>query len=70
MQRKYGFKPLGPAEGPLKSAILGETNARLYRYTPEWRAALTTDRIAAWKREYEDEGGERSNLRYGYVTRA
>jgi uncharacterized protein len=70
MQKKYGFKPLGPADGPIKSAILGGTNARLYRYTPEWRAALATDRIAAWKREYEDDGGERSNLRYGYVTRA
>ena len=40
MQKKYGFKPLGPADGPVKSAILGENNARLYKY--ERRAALAT----------------------------
>jgi uncharacterized protein len=32
MQEKYGFKPLGPADGPVKSAIFGETDARLYKY--------------------------------------
>src|ERR687896_1573658 len=30
MQKKFGFKPLGPADGPVKRAILGENNARLY----------------------------------------
>ncbi len=30
MQKKYGFKPLGPADGPVKRAILGDNNARLY----------------------------------------
>ena len=38
MQKKYGFKPLGPADGPIKTAILGENNARLYKY--DRRAAL------------------------------
>jgi hypothetical protein len=65
MQKKYGFKPLGAADGPVKSAVLGETNARLYKY--EKRAALATDRLSALKSEYEREGGTRSNLRYGYV---
>jgi len=65
MQKKHGFKPLGPADGPIKSAILGENNARLYKY--ERRAALATDRIAAMKEEYENAGAARSNLRYGYV---
>src|SRR4029453_2602808 len=65
MQKKYGFKPLGPADGPVKSAILGETNARLYKY--ERRAALATDRLNALKEEYEASGAARSNLRYGYV---
>jgi len=68
MQKQHGFKPLGAADGPLKTAILGETNARLYKY--ERRAALANDRIAALKAEDEVAGGERSNLRYGYVARA
>jgi uncharacterized protein len=68
MQKQYGFKPLGPADGPIKNAILGENNARLYRY--ERRQALATDRLAALKAEYEAAGGTRSNLRYGYVLRA
>jgi uncharacterized protein len=67
MQKKYGFAPLGAADGPIKSAILGETNARLYKY--ERRAALATDRIAALKAEYAAAGGARSNLRYGFVAR-
>jgi predicted TIM-barrel fold metal-dependent hydrolase len=68
MQKKYGFAPLGPADGPVKNAIFGETNARLYRY--ERRAALATDRLAVLKAEYEAAGASRSNLRYGYVAPA
>ena len=68
MQKKYGFKPLGAADGPVKSAILGETNARLYKY--DRRAALLTDRVATMKAEYEQAGPARSNLRYGYVVPA
>jgi predicted TIM-barrel fold metal-dependent hydrolase len=70
MQKKYGFQPLGPADGPVKSAVLGETNARLYKYTKEWRAALPGDRLSALRREYEEEGTNRSNLRYGYVLKS
>ena len=65
MQKKYGLPPLGPADGPTKTAILGENNARLYKY--ERRAALTTDRLALAKARYEAEGTARSNLRHGYV---
>ena len=36
----------------------------------ERRAALATDRIAALKAEYLAAGGERSNVRDGYVRRA
>jgi predicted TIM-barrel fold metal-dependent hydrolase len=68
MQKKHGFKPLGAADGPVKSAILGETNARLYKY--ERRAALATDRIATLRADYEAAGAARSNLRYGYVVPA
>jgi len=69
MQKKYGFKPLGPADGAVKNAMLGETNAKLYKYTPEWRSSLATDRLTAMKDEYERHGTDRSNLRYGYIVR-
>ena len=69
MQKKYGLKPLGPADGPVKRMILGENNAKLYKYTREWRAGLATDRITAMKQEYEQRGTDRSNLRYGYVLK-
>src|SRR5262245_20998295 len=65
MQKSHGLKPLGPADGPVKTAILGENNARLYKY--DRRAALDTDRIAVAKAAYEDAGPARTNLRYGYV---
>jgi hypothetical protein len=68
MQKKYGFKPLGPADGPIKTAILGENNARLYKY--DKRAALATDRVAVAKAAYEESGALRSNRRYGYVVSA
>jgi uncharacterized protein len=29
MQKKYGFAPMGAADGPVKKAILGDNNARL-----------------------------------------
>ena len=68
MQKKYGFAPLGPADGPVKRAIFGENSARLYNYTPAQRAALTGDRIALARADYEREGPGRTNLRYGYVA--
>jgi hypothetical protein len=68
MQKKHGFKPLGPADGPVKSAILGETNARLYKHDRR-AAGLDRDRLSAFKATYEAEGTARSNLRYGYVIR-
>jgi uncharacterized protein len=30
MQKKYGFEPLGPADGKLKAAIFGQTSAKMY----------------------------------------
>ncbi|HEU5319740.1 MAG TPA: amidohydrolase, partial [Methylomirabilota bacterium] len=69
MQKKHGFKPLGPADGPVKSLILGETNARLYKYDRR-AAGLETDRIAQARAAYEERGTDRSNLRYGYVVKA
>jgi hypothetical protein len=65
MQKKYGFKPLGPADGHIKTAILGGNSARLYSFYQH--AELKTDRFAQIKERYEKDGPGRSNLRYGYV---
>ena len=68
MQKKNGFAPLGPADGPVKTAIFGENVARLYRY--DRRAELAgPSRLAELKAEYERRGIGRSNRRYGYVVR-
>jgi predicted TIM-barrel fold metal-dependent hydrolase len=68
MQKKYGFKPLGPADGPIKTAVFGGNSARLYGL--EQHAELyRQDRFAAIKADYERNGPGRSNLRYGYVAR-
>lgn len=32
--RKTGFRPLGPADGPVKRAVLGENAAKLYGLDP------------------------------------
>jgi hypothetical protein len=69
LQKQYGLSPMGPADGPVKRAILGENNARLYGYTPKMRAALPADRVAHFKELYEKHGGERTNLAYGYINR-
>jgi hypothetical protein len=54
MQKKHGFAPLGDAQGPVKTAIFGGNNAKLYNIQPK-RAMLELkkDRITAWKEEYE-----------------
>jgi hypothetical protein len=69
MQKKFGYAPLGAADGPVKSAIFGGNNARLYDIQPK-RAMLELkgDRFAMMKAEYEKAGPEPSNTRYGYVV--
>ena len=70
MQRKHGFKPLGPADGPVKRAIFGGNSARRYGLRPRTaQHGITTDALAAIKAEYLAAGGERSNTRFGYVAR-
>ena len=68
LQKKYGWAPLGPADGPVKNAIFGENSARLYKYDAKWRAELTRDRITLARADYEREGPGRTNLRYGFVV--
>jgi hypothetical protein len=71
MQKKHGFKPLGPADGPVKKAIFGGNTARLYNLKPKIaQHGITMDKIAAIKAEYLAAGGARTNARYGYVARS
>jgi len=67
MQKKYGFNPLGAADGAVKRAIFGENSARLYHFTAAQRAALMTDKVALAKVNYDRYGDGRTNLRYGYM---
>lgn len=68
MQKQYGFKPLGPADGPVKTAIFGDNNAKLYGVTPPMKEALATDGVAKAKERYARLGDGRSNLAYGYIA--
>src|SRR5262249_52403812 len=70
LEAKSGFAVLGPADGPVKRAILGRNAARLYGLdgaTAFAPAVLAGDGIATARREYEAAGAERSNLAYGFV---
>jgi hypothetical protein len=70
MQKKYGFAALGAATGPVKSAIFGGNNARLYNVdAAAMGAAIRDDNYARLKRAYLEEGANPSNLRYGYINR-
>jgi hypothetical protein len=69
LQRKYNLPALGPADGPIKNAIFGGNNARIYNYKPEQRAELVHDKLAYHKAIYERHGEGRTNLAYGYVNR-
>lgn len=67
MQRKFGFKPVGAADGPVKTAIFSGNSARLYNY-PKVSQWSKMDRFSALKEEYLKSGPKRTNLRYGYVA--
>ena len=67
MQRRFGFAPLGAADGPVKQAIFSENSVKMYKYETR-RADLDGDAVSRVKREYAAAGGERSNLAYGYVA--
>ena len=68
MQRKYGFKPLGAADGPIKTAIFGGNSAKMYKYDIK-KAGLETDRLSTTKAAYLKDGADPSHLPYGYVLR-
>lgn len=62
--------PLGPADGPVKNAIFGGNNARLYHYKPQQRADLENDKLTRYKTQYAESGAGRTNLADGYALRA
>ena len=78
LQQKHGFGPLGPANGATKNAIFGLDAARLYNVPLTMdkaavdldRAAITADKIQEMRAEYRANGGARTNLAYGYVTKS
>ena len=68
MQKKFGYAALGAADGPIKTAIFGSNSARLYGIQPiKAGMELSRDRFALLKADYEKNGPEPSNRRYGYV---
>jgi predicted TIM-barrel fold metal-dependent hydrolase len=70
MQKQHSFKPLGPADGLVKSAIFGYNSARLYNLDLRTSMkAFEDDAFAKFKREYESAGTNRSNLAYGYIAK-
>jgi predicted TIM-barrel fold metal-dependent hydrolase len=69
IRRKHTFAALGEAEGPVKTAIFGGNNARLYDYTPAQRAQVEGDQLAYYRTLYEKHGAGRTNLAYGYVLK-
>ena len=67
LQKKFGFAPLGAANGMLKNAIFGYNSAQIYKL--DIRAELHNDGMAKLKTAYLEQGGQRSNAAYGYVAR-
>jgi hypothetical protein len=69
MQKKHGFAPLGPADGPVKRGIFASNGFTIFGY--DRHAELgTPDRFAAIKQDYLRDGADPSNLRYGYVRKS
>jgi predicted TIM-barrel fold metal-dependent hydrolase len=69
LQKKFGFAPLGEADGEVKRNILGLNSARHYGIDVEkTEAAFAGDKLAALRIEYETEGADRSNLAYGFIA--
>jgi predicted TIM-barrel fold metal-dependent hydrolase len=66
MQKKYGYKPLGAADGPVKTRIFAGNASKLYKIDPASAKKMSADNFDAIKAEYLAQGGLPSNLRYGW----
>lgn len=70
MQKKFGFAPLGPADGMVKSKILGLNSARHYGIdVGNTQKEGAGDKLSALKATYQKAGAERSNLTYGFIAK-
>jgi hypothetical protein len=69
LPKKFSLKPLGPADGPVKTAIFSGNSARLYKYQAP-ATSKKLDRFAALKEEYIQQGPRPTNLRHGYVAKS
>jgi predicted TIM-barrel fold metal-dependent hydrolase len=69
LQKKYGFEPLGPADGPVKNAIFWDNGAKFYNLTkrPAYQKRVSGDALDKMKDQYAKTGIGRSNAAYGYV---
>jgi predicted TIM-barrel fold metal-dependent hydrolase len=69
LRRRFGWNPLGPADGPVKRAILGGNAARLYGVDPAACAGPLRDPgpLARIRDEYRRRGGRPSHQAYGFV---
>jgi hypothetical protein len=73
MQKKHGFAPLGPADGPVKNQIFGYNSTRLYQLNlrTEYQP-LSLDTFAQIKKEYHLAGRLdelRDNVAYGFIAK-
>jgi predicted TIM-barrel fold metal-dependent hydrolase len=66
LQEKYGYAPLGPADGPVKTNILGANYARLFGHEPTV-APYRNDKLAQLKAGYEAAGAQRDNVFWGWM---
>ena len=73
MQEKYGFAPLGPADGMVKNQILGLNSARCYGLSLQADySRFSEDKFAQIKRDYDQAGkltALRNNRAYGYIAK-
>ena len=74
MQKKYGFAPLGDANGATKQLIFGGNTTKFHKIRLKAAdntrmPAFSEDRLASLKNEYAL-AAKPSNLRYGYVRAA
>ena len=71
LQEKHGFEPLGPADGPVKSAIFGGNAARQYGIDLDASGRPTTDYagddLSRLKAQYLAAGHQRDNLFWGWI---
>ncbi len=69
MQKKHGFAPLGPADGPVKNTIFGLNSAKLYKLDPVTAMqAVNNDALTRLKQEYTNTTAVRDNASYGYIV--